>query len=259
MATRTDANTDGYSRATNLPALNAVTGMGWFYMSVARYGTCFDLRTGGGSRLQIGLDGETNLQIFSFVNGGSDTFGSAITTGVWYHIAFTCTGVAGTDFKVYLNGALDIQNEGRTGAASSLHVNNTIDFNVEWFNGRVSAVKIYDAVLTQPEIANEMRQILPLRTVNLNGFYPMTDGITIGNNVSDLSGLGRNWTSNGTLAIEHGPPVPWSSKKRLFSTIGDPPSNDVPVVLNPRLLKFRTGDRILKVGGATGSIFKGSY
>jgi hypothetical protein len=82
------------------------------------------------------------------------------------------------------------------------------DNDAEFLNGRAAAIKLYDAVLTPAEIVQEMRQYLPARTANNNGWYPL---FTTNDDQTDFSGLGRDWTVGGTLATEDGPPIPWKS------------------------------------------------
>jgi hypothetical protein len=82
-------------------------------------------------------------------------------------------------------------------------------------NGRIAAVKLWHIELTQEQIAAEMRQYKPIRLANLDGFYPLLD---VGNGTQDFSGFATsNLTSNGTLATEDGPPIPWDAGLQGFA------------------------------------------
>lgn len=214
MAVRFDASGDDLRRTANLPTITAFTIMGWFQIVVDRNAfSCFmafGSNAGGGAyyALQTPADGTT----LALWNNSSSVSGTGLSTGTWYHLAFTCAGTGAGQLLAYLNGVLDITHSGNAGpSAGRIEIGNDLDS--EFLNGRAAAIKIYSAVLTAAEIAQEMRQILPLRTANLNGYYPLfsTDDDEI-----DFSGAGNNWTVTGTLATEDGPPIPWGAGRRRF-------------------------------------------
>lgn len=214
MSVRYDVFTETLLRTTNLPTITSFTMMGWFKISVDlnTFSTMLVFGATAGEPLyQIGTatDGTT---LMSFSSGNSEVNGSALIVGTWYHVAITVAGTGTNQFLGYLNGVLNITNNGSTTATASkmLFGNNVGN---EWLNGCIAAVKIYSAVLTSVEIANEMRQYVPIRTVNLNGFYPMS-GAAVADFTVDYSGLSNTLTANGTLTREDGPPIPWRQGRR---------------------------------------------
>src|SRR4029453_3840258 len=81
----------------------------------------------------------------------------------------------------------------------------------EWLNGCAAALKVYNVVLTADELKKEMRCYTPVRTDNLNGWYPMLLH-------TDLGQYGPAWTAGGTLATENGPPIAWSLRPSMRSS-----------------------------------------
>ena len=78
-------------------------------------------------------------------------------------------------------------------------------FSQPW-NGTISHVKCWDAVLTDAEIEREFNRGLPFRTTNLHFWWPMCRSNVTACAI-DFSGNGRNATVTGTLAVEDGPPL----------------------------------------------------
>ena len=79
------------------------------------------------------------------------------------------------------------------------------DAHQEWLNGNAAAVKIYSAVLSDAEVAAEMNRLTPVRTTNLNSYYPLQSTTTASN---DFGGGNQTLTKGGTLANDaSGPPV----------------------------------------------------
>jgi len=109
----------------------------------------------------------------------------------------------------------------------------------EPFDGRVAAVKIWEAALTADELRQERWSYAPRRTANLWACYSIID-LAPGNFGLDMSGNGRDLTANGTLTYEDGPPITWgfggdSDGRELF--VPPPPASTV--VPGRRLYAFR--------------------
>ncbi len=205
-AVRVDNSADTLSRTTDLPATASFTMMAWVrlvvdtnsFSAIFHYGRNDTTADDEEMWLQTNTDGTTlNLD----VPGASIVLGSALTVGTWYHLAVVKSGTA---YTAYLNGTSDITATGNAPTSARLDVMN--DQWVEQLNGRMCAVKIYEAALTQAEILNEMRSYRPKRTANLYGWWPM---LSAGDGAVDYSGNGRDWTVGGTLTTEDGPPVSW--------------------------------------------------
>ena len=214
MAVRFDASGDYYLRTTSLPPIAAVTIAGWFKISVDQNVESSLIAFGHASSsdaylCSVGADGVT-LQTW---NGAANVTGTTLTVGTWQHIAMVVDGTGAGNFRIYLNGALDITAAGRTqNTAGALYIANN-SFAESW-NGCTCAIKIWGAALTLAEIAQEVRTIRPQRSADLNAWYPCFPGAT--ERLADYSGNGRNWTAGGTLADEDPPPVSWGRLPIFF-------------------------------------------
>lgn len=208
MAVRFDASADALYRTASLPTITSFTIMGWFnvitnrsaYSTFMEYGL-FD----GGTwyNLSTNATGGTTVTL-ALTNGSSETLGGTLTVGTWAHLAMTVSGTGAGQNLVYRNGVLNITGAGSSSpTAVRLYIgSNSIG---EWLNGRAAAVKIWSAALTANEILNEMVQYMPVRTTNLNGFYPFFTSTDL----KDYGGGATTWTVGGTLTSEDGPPIPW--------------------------------------------------
>lgn len=208
MSVRFDASGDSLTRTVNLPTITAFSVMGWFQIVTDRNDFTQFIVFGdatGPDIYQIGTDSDgTTLNAYN----GVDNLGSALTVGTWYHLALVCSGVGAGNLKAYLNGVLDITAAGASGpGAGKLWVGNSV-FS-EFLNGSAAAVKIYSASLTAAEVAQEMRQILPVRTANLNGWYPMHGTTAL---KADFSGNLNDWTDVSTSFSAESPPIPWKAR-----------------------------------------------
>lgn len=216
MASSFDASGDVLTRTTNLPGLTC-TLMGWFRVTTDNNAAQAIFQNGDTSAertMQLNtLWGAATpvLQVY-YGNGVSGDNGTtALSAGTWYHFAVVMQGT-GQPVLGYLNASLEITSGNLHAQVSSekLLVGNNNDN--ENLVGRAAAVKVYSAALTAAEIAQEMQQYLPVRTANLNGFYPLWRSDDVG----DYSGNGNNWTVGGTLGTEDGPPIPYKRGPRRY-------------------------------------------
>jgi len=199
------ATTDCLSRTTNLPTITGFTVMGWFRAAVdtgATQDACVFGTTGGNAYfLQRNIGG-----LFAIYNGVGAVTGSAIAIQRWVHLAYTCAGTGAGQVLGYLNGNLDITQNGNAGiTATLLRIGGGGVGYDERVNGFMADVKIYDAVLTQAEIDREMRQYALFRTANLNTELKMLTAATA---ITDTSGNGFDMTLAGTMVDDAGPPIP---------------------------------------------------
>jgi hypothetical protein len=158
----------------------------------------------------------TASQQLQFVYGaGSDNL-SALSPDTWY-----CTAVtkqATTAAKYYLNGAyLSQRTTGLSNDDTAAATIGAWNGAQDWLFANFSTFKIWDAVLTDAEIAQESRVIRPLRTANLRAWYPFR-GMQAAEYLQDHSGNARHLTKVGAVGqstwhrdipIGYGAPVGW--------------------------------------------------
>jgi hypothetical protein len=203
MAVRVNT-TEEIHRSTTMPSITAFTLMAWVYPSVD---------TTAGFQGAISIGNTTNLYILGYGNSAGtlktyvynntdSPYGTTVSVATWFHLALTCAGTGANLLLSYVNGVLD---ETRTGHASvpatTLQFGTTLGSDT--MDGRLAALKVYGAVLTANEIAQEMRAYTPVRVANLLTWHPMLLH-------TDLSQYGATFTATGTLSTEDGPPIAWS-------------------------------------------------
>lgn len=207
MAIRFDTIGDVISITANLPTITSWTIMGWFkittdtndYTAFFKFGTA----TGAAYILETASDG-TTFQLWN----NAENNGSTLTVGTWYHLAMTVAGTGASQALAYLNGILDITASGSPNPTAALIVvGDYVTAGDTPLNGCVQDLFVYSAVLTQVEIAQQMRQRWPVRTANLNRWSPC---LTAAEAAIDYNNVG-NWTVGGTLTTEDGPGVTWST------------------------------------------------
>lgn len=217
MAIRKDASGDTISRTTNLPTITSFTIMGWFKLSVDRntYSALLSFGTNSSSPYYSILTDGSGTDLYVYNSSGLTTTGTSLTVGTWVHAALTVAGTGAGQVAFIRNGVATSTHAGSATPTAGIIVIGSTPSDNDWLNGCVAAVKIYSAVLTAAEIAKEMQQYLPVRTANLNGFYPM---LSTSDDEVDFSGNGNNWTIGGTLATEDGPPIPWKTGRKRVIT-----------------------------------------
>lgn len=165
-----------------------------------------------GSTLYEGLylnSAGTNLRIENN-NGGADG-ATTLTVGTWYHVALVRNG---NDRTLYLNGVVDAtyNNANSFTSAGEGFAGNGLTV----FPGYLSALKQYERALTQDEILQEMRTILPKSVSNIYTFSPLFRHTELQNY------FGAGWTITGTGLTDDGPPVSWGTTSLLvpFASAG---------------------------------------
>lgn len=163
----------------------------------------------------IGTDADgTTLRGGAYIAAaGGVVLGAALTVDTWYHIAVKRTSV--TDWRMYLNGA-------QSGATSTLDVTgrnatlgeflHRLNGDPYFLDGLVAHYKAWNVALTDAQIAAEMRTIAPKRWANLVGWTPFISSVKAD---ALKSRVGGDWTENGTLVVEQGPPVSWGVGAQL--------------------------------------------
>jgi hypothetical protein len=212
VAIRFDAATDQLSRTTSLPSITNFTLMAWIWfpanipLDTAQCALNFGPTTPGDAQQYLGVLGQagpTNKLIL-YTTGQPTLVGTmSLSVNTWYHVAMAIAGTGASQVRGYLNGVQEMVGPGSgTPVGQKLLVAQSAPGG-ESFNGRVAALKIYSAVLTASEMQQELRAYVPVRTLNLNSWYPLLTQ-------TDVANYGPAWTVGGTLTTEDGPPIPWS-------------------------------------------------
>jgi len=212
MALRKDASTDEILFDTAAPT-GDITVMAWVRIAVDNNNFSTFYYLGGdvdnltqAIYLGTGADG-TTLELWALTTIAARGTGTNLTAGTWYHLALvTNTGVASA-FTVYLNGVSDFTGTLGDGTFSAQRVQLLDDPVDEWTNGNITALKIFNAQLTQDEVLNEMRYISPIRLANLWQWCPFLDAT----DNEDYSGNGRDYVFT-TIATEDGPFIGWAPR-----------------------------------------------
>lgn len=168
-----------------------------------------------GNTDSLGTDNDGTALRIGCAGGASnsfDTTGDALTTGQAYWLAVVRESA--TVLKVYIDGVLThtLTNDvsGRS-AASGMFIG---EYNFLPLDGRTWGHQIYTRALSAAEVAAQMAQHVPLDATSLWSWLPMVDD-TVAECALDYSGNGRDWTVNGTLAVEAEATPPWVSAQVL--------------------------------------------
>lgn len=200
------SNNEWLNRTTGLlDYRSAYTIMGWVYLvSLPPNGQAdsfFRLGNNYPSQDALQYYNPSGTTILYGSSGGSTGGATALTTATWYHLAWV--RVSATSAIQYLNAVSDATFSNNV---SGLSAPNTFFINA-WQSHdsvgdqRIGHVFIYDAALSQAEIASQMDSADPVRTTNLWAWL-LPDGATDG---TDYSGNGNHFSVSGTLSEEDGP------------------------------------------------------
>ena len=134
--------------------------------------------------------------------------GSTINDGNWHHALFSYNSGVTNGSYIYLDGVLQttctFTNQNISGDSMKIGYN----AGIQYFNGNILQVRVWNRQLSSTEITNYYNQIIPATTSGLTGYWQFTDGSgsTLINSVSG----GYNFTLSNS-------PV-WSSNiPSLFS------------------------------------------
>ena len=142
---------DDRVRATTITLGGSFTLMAWINKPLnPAYAT---IVTVGGNR-----DFYLGSGVLAFYDGSADRlFGSALSSGTWHHVAIVSDG---STLRAYLNGAPigSTYNVALGSYSGSIQVGAWIygTNNVDFFNGTIDEVRIYNRALTQTEIQTDM-------------------------------------------------------------------------------------------------------
>lgn len=210
MAYVFDANDEGLSRTTALANYNATyTFMCWLRLNTS---------PSGSTSIFIPSDGTISFyDNFAFDPGarrlnighqnGNLSGPTVLALNTWYHVAATRS--APNSVRACLNGVQEVIFTNDPGARTNPTIQEVSQLlgAPRHIPGRMSAIKLWDAALTDAEIAQEMMHTRPVRFENLNSWYPTFVGATYRNR--DFSGNNRHWTEAVGVSEEDGPPIQW--------------------------------------------------
>ena len=214
MGRNFNGSSDRLYRTTGNPTITSFTMMAWVRFT-SFPGWCLPLSIGqsggGGTYYAMGTSATTGPNNLVITHPGGLVAAATPSTATWYHLAMTVAGTGASQCLGYRDGSLVITHSGSaTPTNARMEIGNNTDS--DYLNGDMCAVKVYDAVLTAAEILQEMRQIAPVRTANINTWLPLVDGSP----TVDYSGVGGNMTSGGTITVTSNPPIPWRCGPRRF-------------------------------------------
>ncbi|GAB1367236.1 hypothetical protein MASR1M36_21070 [Candidatus Cloacimonadaceae bacterium] len=201
-----DGTDDHVQVATSLGISNSFTVEGWFYPTSLTGPTDIDVfgrtifsasRVSGSYPLWLThLNG--NLLLRTWTIASSDqTINAGISTNQWYHVAVTST--KGSTTKLYLNGneIHSYTNSNATTWPSTFTIGAirpTRPTSNLPFQGRIDEVRVWNSVLSQSDIRNNMYINIASPPASLVGYYKLNS--SSGTIAYDSAGTAQN----GTLA-----------------------------------------------------------
>lgn len=212
MAVRFDDIGQNYTRTVSLGAQTAWSVSCWMKVSTDRnnFSTMWSIASSTTSYgyIQTAMDGLTTGYFDS--TAVTQRGARALTLGTWYWWGIAINGAAGAIYSRSASDATTTVTTWASGGAPSITQTTLLlgesVFTNEWLNGCIAGFKWWGAILTQQELENESRQVMPYRTTNLRAWYPLDRVSTV-----DYSSAGAA-LSGGTGAVtEDGPGIPWSS------------------------------------------------
>ncbi len=220
MAIRFDASGDYLTRTASLPTITSFTMMGWVKISVdANDYQCFmalGTSAPGSSDASMfygGTDSDGTSQMAYCPNTGQISTGGigSMTVAKWYYAAIVVSGSGAGQFLYYMidpaTGSVSTITAAGGAVTAGYMVVGEDNYGGDNWNGCAENYLVYSAALSLADIQQQIWQRMPVRTANLNGWYPFL------NDTKDYSGNGNNWTENGSLTYESGPGVAWKKTK----------------------------------------------
>ena len=226
MAVRMDAGADSLAWGGAGLVVDTVSVCGWARLTSlgsTTYDTVVDV---GGSGAEFIINYNATIDDFELWVGATYLFSAAPAAGDWFFWALVTNDGAdvaraiwspATSETIYTASAATSANSNV--ASIYLGSNNSS----EYWNGRVAHAKVWAARLTQAEFMREKWSARPCRMANLSSWSPLLV------NAKDYSGNGHNWTENGTLTYEDGPPVGWGAAPYVIRNPAAGPGGRNPV------------------------------
>lgn len=209
MAILFNATTDGTTAAVSGLTGGTYTLLGWVYLAV-------DLDTYSGI---ASLEGTTpSCSLSTRVNGTTLTAwdtagtepglaGTTVTVGTWYRFAVTVGSGTTALYSGTTTGALAKVSAAQAQDSSPTRIAFAKSVFGDYFNGRLHAIKVWNATLSDDEVAVELSQNRPMRSAGLVAWYPAIDDL------KDYSGNGRDMVAGSTaVTVEDGPSLRWDAR-----------------------------------------------
>lgn len=210
MAVRFNAAGEGYVGASGFPS-DTYTITWWAYIAVDRnsYSTFISL-TSADSYTQIGtdVDGVTPRVYNSAVGNIEPT--TQLSVGQWYAMAFVqdlSGGGSGPGTLYWGTDPTDLASHSSTVGSHTItefrigHYKPTT--STEWLNGRIAAVKVWNAALTEPQLEAELQSYTPVVTADVLRVHKLQVP-----EPTDYSGNGFTLTGGTGASTEADPPIP---------------------------------------------------
>lgn len=210
MATRFDAASDRatYSGGSGAPPTPSAgwAASWWAYISTDMNTFATMLRLwAGGTVLNLAMGGSGTAP-GAFTGGGTVEIDAQCSVGSWYYLGYTVSGSTATVYVFDDTGALFDSATGSIGGGTPTGLTvggRDASDPDEWFNGRISRMRIWSATRTQAELAAEQFSDDPVITANLWEHYRLTGA-------GDLTGAagGHDLTAGSTATTtEDDPPL----------------------------------------------------
>jgi hypothetical protein len=234
MAVRFSATGEHYTASPALGVQANVTMAGWAKLSSNRGGAAFQCLWGVDNGAADSLYAETNndgVSLRLVWDNANVSSSVTLTVGTWYFVAFVASGATGTLY-VRAASATSFTTVAWSGASTNTNVANVkigefAGLTTEWLDGCVSAVKMWTATLTQADLEQEMWSYMPVRTANLQGWWPLIIPETV-----DYSGNGATLSGGSGTTQEDGPGIPWRS-----AVVGHQYVSDATGIFDPEVLQ----------------------
>lgn len=145
----------------------------------------------------------------SYIDFGSATIDVVYNTNgtlianKWYHVAYVIQANSASSHNIYgyLNGQLVATGTDTStyATATSISIGSYSGTGTGPLNGSIRDLKFWRRTLLASEVIDEMNSTVPVHKAGLVAYYPFDSSTT-----ADLSGNGKNLTSNGTVSLQGG-------------------------------------------------------
>lgn len=209
MAIRFDASTDGTTVAATFATSGVYTLCGWLYMVVDQNAysgvASIESATSPTCSLSTVADGTSLTAWDTAGTEPGNLAGANVAVETWYRWAITVAAGTTALYTGTATGALAKVSKAQTQNTAPTRVAFSKSVFGDWFNGRLAAVKAYNAQLSDAAVQLELGQNMPVQFASLKGWWPLVQDL------NDYSGNGLHMVAGSTATtIEADPPIPWT-------------------------------------------------